>query len=59
MTVNINNYDINTANLPATLPPPNEWMAEFNMTDEKSRKAILSVRLYLNILRDGNMAALG
>ena len=59
MDVNLLNYDINEANFPSELPPPNEWMIEFNMTLPETVKALFSVRLYVNIRRDGRFGAMG
>jgi hypothetical protein len=53
MDIIVNNYDINTSNLPPELPPPNEWMAEFNLTNKQTRKTMLSLRVYLNIVHKG------
>jgi hypothetical protein len=58
MTVNVN-YNINDANLPAELPPPNDWIAELNMTHQASKKVMLSARVYITIKRDGNIGAMG
>ena len=59
MDVKVINYNVNDANLPAELPPPNEWIAELNMTHKATRKTMLSLRVYLSIKRDGNIGATG
>ncbi|KDR16198.1 uncharacterized protein LOC110832813 [Zootermopsis nevadensis] len=52
--INIDNYDINKSNLPPELPPPNEWMAELNLTHKKTKATMLSIRLYFTIEHKGN-----
>ena len=53
------NYDVNNADLPAELPPPNEWMVQINLTLPPTKNAIFSARLYITIKRDGNIGATG
>jgi hypothetical protein len=59
MDVKVLNYNVNDINLPSELPPPNDWMAEFNMTHPETRKTLLSLRLYVTIKRDGKTGAMG
>jgi len=53
------NYNVNDVNLPPELPPPNDWMIEFNMTHPETRKTMLSLHIYLTIKRDGKIGAMG
>jgi len=59
MDLQVKNYNVNDANFPSELPPPNDWMIEFNMTHPETRKAMLSLRIYVTIKRDGKMGAMG
>jgi hypothetical protein len=59
MEIEIRNFNINDANFPRELPPPNEWMAEFTLTHPETRKAILKLRVYVTIKRDGKFSAMG
>jgi len=59
MEVKVLNFNINDVNLPPELPPPNDWMVEFNMTHPETRKSMLSLRLYVVIRRDGKIGAMG
>jgi hypothetical protein len=59
MEIKMVNYNVNEANFPTDLPPPNEWIIEFNVTHPETRKTILSVRLYVTIKRDGKFGAMG
>ena len=55
----MNNFNVNDMNLPPELPPPNDWMAELNVTHPETRKTLFSVRLYVTIRRDGRIGAMG
>ena len=55
----MNNYNVNDINLPSELPPPNDWLAELNVTHPETRKVLLSLRLYVSIKRDGKIGAMG
>jgi len=59
MEVKILNYNINDANFPTELPPPNDWIIEINITHPEARKAIFAIRLYVTIKRDGKFGAMG
>jgi hypothetical protein len=59
MEIKVPNYNVNDANFPSELPPPNDWMIEFNMTLSETRKTLLSLRLYVTIKRDGKIGAMG
>jgi hypothetical protein len=59
MDIKVINFNANEANLPPELPPPNEWIGEFNVTHKATRKTILSLRVYIAIKRDGNIGAMG
>jgi len=59
MAVKVLNYNVNDANFPSELPPPNDWMIETNLSQAETGKIILSSRFYTTITRDGNIAALG
>jgi hypothetical protein len=59
MDVKLLNYNVNDVNLPSELPPPNDWMVEFNITHPETRKTLLSVRMYVTIKRDGKIGAVG
>jgi len=59
MEVKIVNYDINDANFPPELPPPNDWIMELSLAHPETRKVMFSVRLYITIKRDGKFGAMG
>jgi hypothetical protein len=59
MEVNLVNFNVNDADLPPHLPPPNEWMLELNMTHPETRNTFFSLRLYISIKRDGKFGAMG
>ena len=59
MEIKLLNYNINDANFPSELPPPNDWMVEFNMTHPETRSPLLLLRLYVTIKRDGKIGAVG
>ena len=59
MEVKFLNYNINDANFPTELPPPNDWIMEVNLTHPETRKTIASLRLYVTIKRDGKFGAMG
>jgi hypothetical protein len=53
------NYNINDANFPTELPPPNEWLIEFTLTHPETRKTMFALRVYVTIKRDGKFGAMG
>jgi hypothetical protein len=59
MEIKLDNYNINDVNLPPELPPPNDWMVEFNMSHSETRQTFLSLRVYVSIKRDGKIGAMG
>jgi len=59
MDIKVPNYNINEVNLPSELPPPNDWMIEVNLIHPETKKAIISLRFYVFIKRDGNIGAMG
>ncbi|XP_069685073.1 uncharacterized protein [Periplaneta americana] len=52
-TYELKNFDINVANLPDTLPPPNEWMMELTATME-DKSVLFSIQGYGEIKRSVN-----
>jgi hypothetical protein len=59
MDLILHNYNVNDADLPPELPPPNDWMIEIFATEAVTRKTILSMRIYVTIKRDGKYGAMG
>ena len=59
MELKLVNYNVNDANFPSELPPPNEWMIEFALTHPEKGNTLLSLRLYVTIKRDGKFGAMG